>query len=40
MIGRLREEMLQAARNLEFEKAAGIRDRIRELSAMELQLRG
>jgi excinuclease ABC subunit B len=40
MIGRLREEMMQAARNLEFEKAAGIRDRIRELSAMELQLRG
>jgi excinuclease ABC subunit B len=40
MIERLRDEMLQAARNLEFEKAAGIRDRIRELSAMELELRG
>ena len=40
MIGQLREEMLRAARNLEFEKAAAIRDRIRELSAMELELRG
>jgi len=40
MIGQLREELLRAARNLEFEKAAAIRDRIRELSAMELELRG
>ncbi len=40
MIGQLREEMQKAARNLEFEKAAAIRDRIRELSAMELELRG
>ena len=40
MIDRLKEEMLRAARGLEFEKAAVIRDRIKELSRMELELRG
>ncbi|HOD35019.1 MAG TPA: excinuclease ABC subunit UvrB [Syntrophales bacterium] len=40
MIDRLREEMLRAARGLDFEKAAVIRDRIKELSHMELELRG
>jgi excinuclease ABC subunit B len=40
MIDRLKEEMLRAARGLEFEKAAMIRDRIKELSRMELELRG
>ena len=39
-IGRLREEMAKAARNLEFERAAELRDRIRELSEMEMEMRG
>lgn len=40
MIDRLKEEMLRAARGLDFEKAALIRDRIKSLSHMELELRG
>jgi excinuclease ABC subunit B len=40
MIDRLKEEMLRAARGLEFETAAEIRDRIKALSRMELELRG
>jgi excinuclease ABC subunit B len=31
--------MLSAAKNLEFEKAAELRDRVRKLEDMELQLR-
>jgi excinuclease ABC subunit B len=40
MIDRLKEEMLRAARGLDFETAAEIRDRIKALSRMELELRG
>ena len=40
MIDRLKEEMLRAARGLDFEKAAVIRDQIKALSHMELELRG
>ncbi len=40
MIDRLKEEMLRAARGLDFEKAAVIRDRIKSLSHLELELRG
>jgi len=36
-ISRIREEMLSAARDLDFEKAAGLRDRMIELQQMELK---
>lgn len=36
MVKKLRKEMLAAAKELEFEKAAGLRDRIRKLQDMEL----
>jgi excinuclease ABC subunit B len=39
MVKNLRKEMLAAAKALEFEKAAGLRDRIKKLEAMELKLR-
>ena len=39
LIERLRKEMKQAAGNLEFEKAAGLRDRVRELEERELGLK-
>jgi excinuclease ABC subunit B len=38
-IGKLRADMKKAATDLEFEKAAAIRDKIRELEMFELQLR-
>jgi excinuclease ABC subunit B len=38
-IKKLRKEMLDAAKNLDFEKAAQLRDRVRRLEGMELQLR-
>jgi excinuclease ABC subunit B len=40
MIRDLRKEMKKAAENLEFEKAAQIRDRLRELSGIEVELGG
>jgi len=40
MIRKLKDEMRKAARNLEFERAAEIRDRLRELSGLELELGG
>jgi excinuclease ABC subunit B len=40
MISNLKAEMKEAAKNLEFEKAAEIRDRIRILSEMELERGG
>jgi excinuclease ABC subunit B len=39
MIRQLKKEMKQAAEQLEFEKAAELRDRIRELEERELKLR-
>jgi excinuclease ABC subunit B len=39
MVKKLRKEMLAAAANLEFEKAAELRDRIRKLEGMELEMR-
>ena len=39
MVKKLRKNMLAAAKNLEFEKAAEMRDRIRKLEDMELTLR-
>jgi excinuclease ABC subunit B len=39
MIKKLRKEMLAAARELNFEKAAELRDRVKKLEAMELSLR-
>ena len=39
MIRQLKKEMKQAAEQLEFEKAADLRDRIRELEQRELKLR-
>ena len=38
-IGKLRNDMKKAATDLEFEKAAAIRDKIRELEQFELQMR-
>jgi excinuclease ABC subunit B len=35
----LRKEMKKAAQNLEFERAATLRDEIRELEAQEMSLR-
>jgi excinuclease ABC subunit B len=40
MIRKLKEEMKQAASELEFEKAAGLRDRIRELTKLMLEMGG
>ncbi len=39
MVGKLRKEMHAAAEELEFEKAASIRDRIKQLQELELRLR-
>lgn len=39
LIKKLRKEMLAAAKDLDFEKAAGLRDRLRKLETMELELR-
>jgi len=39
LIERLKKEMKQAAGNLEFERAAGLRDRIREIEERELGLK-
>ncbi len=39
LMKKLRKEMLAAAKNLDFEKAAGLRDRVKSLEAMELALR-
>jgi excinuclease ABC subunit B len=39
LVKKLRKEMLVAAKMLDFEKAAGLRDRIRKLEEMELALR-
>jgi excinuclease ABC subunit B len=38
IISRLKEEMKEAAKDLEFEKAAELRDRIKELSALMLEM--
>lgn len=40
MVNKLKTEMKEAARNLEFEKAAHLRDRIKGLLDLELKLRG
>lgn len=39
LVKKLRKEMLAAAKNLEFEKAAELRDRVKKLEEMELALR-
>jgi excinuclease ABC subunit B len=39
LIEKLRKEMLKAAKDLEFEKAAELRDRIKLLQEQELQYR-
>jgi excinuclease ABC subunit B len=39
LVKKLRKEMLEAAKKLDFEKAAGLRDRIKRLEDMELALR-
>ncbi|MBC8019480.1 MAG: excinuclease ABC subunit UvrB [Verrucomicrobia bacterium] len=39
LVKKLRKEMLTAAKALDFERAAGLRDRVRKLEAMELALR-
>jgi excinuclease ABC subunit B len=39
MVKRMRKEMLAAAKELDFEKAAALRDRIKKLEGMELALR-
>jgi excinuclease ABC subunit B len=39
MVKDLRKQMLAAAKNLEFEKAAELRDRIKKLEEVELKLR-
>ncbi len=38
IIRKLKEEMKEAARNLEFEKAAGLRDKIKELTSILLEM--
>ena len=38
LVKKLKKEMLAAAKNLEFEKAAGIRDRILDLEKAELEI--
>jgi len=40
MIRKLKEEMKQAAKELEFEKAAELRDRIRDLTKLMLEMGG
>jgi excinuclease ABC subunit B len=40
MIRRLRKEMKQAARDLEFERAAELRDQIKELTGLLLEIGG
>jgi len=40
VIRKLKEEMKQAAKELEFEKAAELRDRIRDLSKLMLEMGG
>ncbi len=40
MIGKLKAEMKKAAQDMEFEKAAGIRDRLRALAGLELEIGG
>ncbi|MEI8172417.1 MAG: excinuclease ABC subunit UvrB [Deltaproteobacteria bacterium] len=40
MIGKLKAEMKQAAKELEFEKAAALRDRIKELTAILVEMGG
>ena len=40
MIGKLKAEMKQAAKELEFEKAAALRDRIKELNAILVEMGG
>jgi excinuclease ABC subunit B len=39
LVKKLRKEMLAAAKDLNFEKAAGLRDRVKKLEGMELALR-
>ena len=39
LVKKLRKEMLTAAKELNFEKAAVLRDRVKKLEAMELALR-
>jgi len=39
LVKKLRKEMLAAAKELNFEKAAGLRDRVRKLEGMEMALR-
>ena len=39
LVKKLRKEMLAAAKALDFEKAAGLRDRVRKLEDQELKLR-
>jgi excinuclease ABC subunit B len=38
IVKKLRKEMLDAAKDLNFEKAAGLRDRIKKLELRELSL--
>jgi excinuclease ABC subunit B len=38
MIRKLKEEMKEAAKNLEFEKAAWLRDQIKELTSILLEM--
>jgi excinuclease ABC subunit B len=38
MIRKLKEEMKEAAKNLEFEKAAELRDQIKELTSILLEM--
>jgi excinuclease ABC subunit B len=40
MLKRLKEEMKAAAKNLEFEKAAELRDRIKELTDIVIEMGG
>ena len=40
MIRKLKEEMKQAAKELEFEKAALLRDRVRDLTKLMLEMGG
>jgi len=40
MIAKLKEEMKRAAKELEFEKAAELRDRIRDLTKLMLEMGG
>jgi excinuclease UvrABC nuclease subunit len=40
LIAKLREEMKEAARDYDFERAAGLRDRIRKLTELEIGFGG